>query len=123
LTTTVASQLSKRLTNTLALAPWPRAIAAIIKAMWVPGAPVTQPSVSSRSNAGSDGLQSEKALHGLEISVAVEQGVTAPNTNGANNEVHRLADRDTAAAQESVVRGRPDRQLRMEQRCGAETPQ
>jgi len=61
--------------------------------------------------------------HQLEIPVAVQQGVTALDTNCADNEVNRLADRDTAAAQESVIRGLVDRQLRIEQRYGVKTPQ
>jgi len=64
-----------------------------------------------------------KTLHRPKIAIAVQQGVAALDTEGADNEVDRLADRDPPAAQESVVHGRFDRQLRIEQRDGLETPQ
>ena len=51
------------------------------------------------------GLQTEKASHRREVTVAVQQGVTALDGECADEEVYRLSDRDPAAAQKSVVRG------------------
>jgi hypothetical protein len=69
-----------------------------------------------RPLAGSGSLQAEKALHRREVTVAVQQGVTAFDTECADEEVYRRSDRDPAAAQEAIVCSRFDRQLRVDQR-------
>ena len=68
-------------------------------------------------------LQSEKTLHRLEIPVAVQQGVAALDAEGADGEVDRLADRDPAPAQETVVRSGFNREIPIEQRDRLEPPQ
>src|SRR5262249_47507843 len=48
--------------------------------------------------AGSGSLQAQMALQWREVTVAVQQGVTALDTECADEEVYRLSDRDLAAA-------------------------
>src|SRR6516225_9474717 len=54
--------------------------------------------------ARSDGLQTEKALHRPEVTVAVQQCVTALDTERADDKVDRLSDRNPAAARKTVIR-------------------
>jgi hypothetical protein len=55
-------------------------------------------------------------FHGIEVAILMEERVTALDAVGGDDDVYRLADRNTLAAERSIVASRPNREVIIEKR-------
>src|SRR6266478_2453854 len=78
---------------------------------------------AARPRRVSGGSQTEKANHGLEIAIIVQQQVATLDAEGADDKIDRIADRAAPAAEKAVIRRRFDRQVGVEQRHRLKSPQ